>query len=389
MKIAVIGASGLVGATVVEHLIKREACEVIPFIHSSGNAWRLARLGIKLEQLDVLDPIAVQEALRGCTHIVNCSRGDNTVLLRGLKHLLGAAGKIGIRQFVHLSSVAVYGDPPHPDSSKEDAPANPAKGTYGWAKLQQDKMVQAAAKRGLPATILCPPNISGPFSYYLLNVLGALRRNAVALFDNGENVCVLSDVANLAHAIELAIMRGPGDGRRMFITDDEHVTWRMVIDELTPLLPNFDVNRLPSMGRSPDATGVPAQPAPNPSLLRSLRHLVSSDVRAALRKDPLWAKFDKALRSSVSLFGSDFEERMRLRIEGPIPIAKPEPVHQIDAVLSTHQLRKVWHDCGRAKDILGYKPRYTFSQSMEAFRHWYRVNSGIETEYSDLLAALA
>ena len=75
-RIAVIGASGFVGSTLVEQLLMGTD-EVVPFIHSSGNAWRIARLGIELRALDLLDGRQVEAALHGVTHVVNCSRGGD------------------------------------------------------------------------------------------------------------------------------------------------------------------------------------------------------------------------------------------------------------------------------------------------------------------------
>ena len=161
-RVAVVGASGLVGATLVESLLRRGRTEVRPLIHSSGNAWRLARRGIELRPVSLLDPKGLADALRDCTHIVNCSRGGDDVMLQGLKNLLEIAKAMGTARFVHLSSVAVYGDPPPPESVREDAPARPKKETYGAIKLAQDEMVRKAAGAGLPAVVLCPPNISGP-----------------------------------------------------------------------------------------------------------------------------------------------------------------------------------------------------------------------------------
>ena len=70
-----MGASGFVGVTVVERLLARGADEVVPSIHGSGNAWRLARLGIDLRTLYLLDPGQVESALAGFIHVVNCSPG--------------------------------------------------------------------------------------------------------------------------------------------------------------------------------------------------------------------------------------------------------------------------------------------------------------------------
>ncbi|HEY9446059.1 MAG TPA: NAD(P)-dependent oxidoreductase, partial [Burkholderiales bacterium] len=137
-RIAVVGASGLVGSTLTERLLAQGADEIVPFIHSSGNAMRLARRGVELKMLDLMEPTQVEAALAGVTHVVNCSRGSDEVMLTGLSNLLAASRKHRVERFVHLSSVAVYGDPPPPESSAEDAPALPARGTYGWIKLQQD-----------------------------------------------------------------------------------------------------------------------------------------------------------------------------------------------------------------------------------------------------------
>ena len=136
-RIAVVGASGFVGATLVEHLLTQaQQDEVLPFIHSSGNAWRLARLGIKLYPLNLLAQDQVEAAVAGCTHVVNCSRGDPEVMIKGLASLLAASRKHNIQRFIHLSSVLVYGDPPPPGSVHENAVTCPTKGTYGELKLQ-------------------------------------------------------------------------------------------------------------------------------------------------------------------------------------------------------------------------------------------------------------
>ena len=111
-RIAIVGASGFVGSTLVERLLAQGRDEVLPFIHSSGNAMRLARLGIELPTIDLLVRDQVDAALRGCTHVVNCALGGADAALRGLRNLLAACRKHKVERFIHLSSVLVYGDPP-------------------------------------------------------------------------------------------------------------------------------------------------------------------------------------------------------------------------------------------------------------------------------------
>ena len=386
-KIAVIGASGLVGSTLVERMLATGSHDVLPLIHSSGNAWRLARLGLELWPLNLLDYDQVKTKLVGCTHVVNCSRGTDEVMIKGLANMLKASRAAGVTGFIHLSSVAVYGDPPSPESVSEDA-ACPRhdKESYEGLKARQDEMVIQAARRGLPSAILCPPNISGPCSYFLLNVLQALGSRQFALLEDGSAPCVLVDVLNLCHAIELALDDASTEVQRLFVTDDEDTTWRQVVDGLLPLLDSgFMVESTSQLVLSEARASVNSSSF---SIVRSLKHLVSSTVREALRKDPLWAKVDRELRKSVTYLGSAMEEKLRLAIEGNLPVPRPPKGRTINANLCAQQLRGVRHSCAKAKKHLGYQPVVSFADSMEAFRRWYQATHHMNSAYWDLLKRL-
>lgn len=377
-QIAVIGASGLVGSALVERLLARHAGDaVVPFVRSSGNAMRLARRGLHLEMLDLLNGAQVEAALSGATHVVNCSRGDEEVMLGGLANLLAACRRNRVEKLVHLSSVAVYGDPPPPQSERESCAPAAAKGSYGWLKLQQDRMLAKAADEGLRATVLCPPNIAGPHSYFLVSLVDALRTGRFALLEDGSAPCSLVDVSNLAYAIELALDGGPNDGRRMFVTDAECTDWRSVIAHLMPLVQVHQP--VPTISRQQVAAldaGGGTRPV---SVVRSIAHLVSSDVRAALRQDPLWAKLDTGLRRAVHRMGKPVEDKVRAAVEGPLSPVKVARGVRFDAALCRQQLRGVRHSCALAKERLGYEPLHTTAESMEAFRAWYRYSHGMDT----------
>lgn len=386
-RVAVLGASGFVGATLVERLLAGGRWDVVPVVHSSGNAWRVARLGLDLVSVDLLDETGVRQALAGCSHVVNCSRGDDKVMLKGLETLLAAARREDIERFVHLSSVAVYGDPPVAGSEREEAPTDPVRGSYGWVKLKQDGMVERAARAGLSAVALCPPNIGGPYSPYLLGILAALRGGRIPLVDGGSRPCNLVDVDNLAYAIELSLSAGPSDGRRLFITDHQHASWGQVAEELLPLLPTSAPQ--PGTVTAEDlARRVAAARPPQPSLLRSLKHLVSSDMREVVRRDPLLARVDGLVRGSVALLGPAVESRLRRSIEGPAPIPRSRTGPAIELRLTAQQLRTVVHSPARAVETLGYRPPHTFSASMRAFRDWYRYTTGADSGFGDLYARL-
>jgi nucleoside-diphosphate-sugar epimerase len=280
--------------------------------------------------------------------------------------------------------VAIYGDLPPPDSVTEIEPGPVAKNTYGWIKLQQDQLVKAAAQNGLPTTILCPPNICGPYSYFLLQLIDALAQGEFALLEDGSACCSTVDVRNLAHAIDLALRNGAAVGRRYFVTDDADVTWARLVAGLTPLLSDPHIASV-----NTDQLQVPDVVGPKSSVLGSILHLVSSDVREALRKDPLLQRVDVALRGLAGSLGSGVEERLRESIEGPINVTVRTPQARLNLRLCAQQLRGVQHSCDRLKRELGYAPLVDFDTSMRAFRAWYIALAGTDGEGGDLLDHLA
>lgn len=382
-RIVVLGASGFVGTLLTERLTSAPGAQVVPVIHSAASAWRLARRTTPLVQLDLADRAGLQDVMKGATHVVNCTRGPRPVMIDGLRNILEACRSSGVGRLVHLSSVLVYGDPPAAASVREDAPAAPLPGSesYGYIKFEQDEMVKDAARAGLATVVLCPPNITGPFSGYVLGIANGLRSGSFRLLEDGSGPCNLVDVRNLCHAIELALdVEGEAtDGSRLFITDGADVTWRHVVDEL---LAFSGATNVPSIGRAElERLVAAASAAPRSTLRGSLRHLISGDVRAALRKDPTLAKVEKLARGAVARLGHHLESRLRLGIEGPAPVSRPDPYAGLAVGLCAQQLRNVRHQILRAREVLDYEPPVSFAQSMADFRAWYRAFHGQDSSY--------
>lgn len=377
MKLAIFGATGFVGATLAERLIGWPGVELRLFCRGFGGAWRLARAGAPLAAVDILDRAAVVAALAGCTHVVNCTRGDSDVMIRGFGNLLEASRKAGIARFVHLSSTAVYGDPPPLESAEESAPARPLAGSYGAEKLAQDVMVEEAAAKGLSCAVLCPPNISGVYSSFVCNVLADLRVGTFALVEGGGLALNVVDVDNLAHAIELALAVPKVDAKRIFVTDGERLTWRDLADALMPLAERTS----PLADLPAELFAAQPRPAAKTSLWRSAKHLVSSDVREALRRDPLLARLDRRLRRLAGLAGARIEDALRLSIEGPLKVMKVADRNHYASRYNAMQLRKVTHRIDRARAVLGYAPVLDFSASMARFRAWYEGSHGFGADF--------
>jgi nucleoside-diphosphate-sugar epimerase len=376
--VAIFGAAGFVGSTLVEHLLARGDWNVRPCIHSSGGAWRLAPLGLELHAVDVTNREAVREVLRGCTHVVNAARGERDVMISGLGNLLRESRAAGVARFVHLSSVSAYGiREPGTFLRSADPPTGSLTG-YGQTKLEQDRMVEGAHRSGLPCVALAPPYISGAYSGFLLQVLGALRIGSLALVDCGGLPCSLIDVQNLAIALERALVCERAEGRRLLVTDDDTRTWRDLVDALAPL--SDGAPDPPTLSRE-EATRLASQPTPPASLGATLRTigsiLTGPATRRALAGDPLIGR-------AYAVASTALPEWVKRRIPGRRPPAAPEaraePSSRHERHLLEVQLRAIRHDCSDAKKALDYRPALDFDRSIEAFAAWYRVTHGFGTE---------
>ena len=383
-KVAILGASGFVGSTLFEYLTRHTDHELLPFAHSSGGASCLAHLGLSLKQVDMLDRNALADALEGVDYVLNCARGNKEVMVTGMENLVRAARKAKVRKLVHLSSVAVYGDPPHPDSTNEDAPASPAPASYGAIKLTQDELIQRAAEDGLGAVILCPPNIIGPYSDYVLDILQSIERSRFKLIDDGRHPISVIDVINLCSAFVSALESNVADGRRLFICQPESTTWLDMYHALEPVLRQpFD---LPSVAESEYLATLSPTPSAQPTVSgNALTHLVSDEVRTAIRLHPTWAAIEGAAKGAVRRIGGRTEDYMRDVAVGPMRVDQAVKARNEDTPLIAQQLRKVHHNPARAASDIDFVPPLSFDQSMARFRQWYTEYMAADTPAWSLL----
>ncbi len=388
MNVTILGASGLVGATIYEHLRATGSYDVRPVIHSSsGKAARLARFDLDLTMADVRSLELVRTAIEGTTHVINCTRGSTDVLIRGMKNIIAACRSCRVERLVHLSSVLVYGDRPDPASVREEARARPSPG-YATAKLHQDQMAAAAARRGLPVVTLCIPIVSGPYSTYLPELLTAMRQGALPLVEEGGQPVNLIDVRNLAVALERALVGGRADGGRIFVTDGGKCTWRDLVDALMPLAEPCPP--LPAMTRQ-QATALTGEGSLIAATRRAVARILQLDEVRAI------AKNERHLANTYSRLVDRIHASPRWLRDRLIALAEPGHLETADASqqpayssrLIEHQLRSVRHSIDLAKSELGYVPASDFQTNMTTYRTWYTTMYGYGGPFWDLYRRLA
>jgi nucleoside-diphosphate-sugar epimerase len=370
-RVLITGAAGFIGSRLCEVLHLLQACEVRAFIHSTGSAARVARLPLDFIVGDLCDSKAVQRATADCDAVVHLARGSARVMRAGLDNVLRSAVEHRISRFVHMSSVAVYGNNPPAESVTEDAIARRTDLAYGNEKLAQENRIRRyAQKQSLPAVILRPPNVYGPFSPFTTGVMNKIGSGAVAIVDGGNNPCNLVYVENLVEAIMLALWKPQAVGQTFFVTDRDVVTWKRCLDDYAEMqgkcLPHISAAQLVPIERT--------------YIFRdSLRKLpavfFSGDFRRPLQRIPLFERVERFLYERFELLPLVTQQSIRLWLQGPERISA-RALRRFSASdnIMAAQTRKVAHSSEKARALLGYSAAVSYEEGLALTKEWLRFS---------------
>lgn len=368
-KIAIFGASGFVGSALVERLFFDKDYDFRAFIHSFGNAARIARLRIKIESLDILDYHQVKKKLHGCNVVVNCSRGGTPIMMKGLKNIVKASIKNKIKKFIHIGSIAIYGDNPTSLSKNETASPNPGSNSYGVVKLKQDKMIFGLHASGVPSVILCPSNISGPYSPFVLAAAHKLLSNEIALIDDGIYPTNLIHVDNLVEAILSIVESEEGFGERYFVNEVEKTTWKEFYEELKEIL---HINtELRSVSRDEVLTTLNRTKKAN-QFADYLRILKSREFRDTLSVFPAFKKINEFACNTFNGLNPNIQNKLRQKLTGPIVIKKESTRINLNDPHIKVQVRQIYHSPQKIISKTNYTPLLNYQQRKETAESWLK-----------------
>jgi nucleoside-diphosphate-sugar epimerase len=374
-RVLITGAAGFMGSRLCEVLSLTKACEVRAFVHSTSSAARIARLPLDFALGDLCDAASVENAMDGCDAVVHLARGSARVMRAGLENVLRAAVRRRPSRFVHMSSVAVYGNDPPPESASEDAPARRTGLPYGDEKLGQELRVRRYARRhALPVVILRPPNVYGPFSPFTLGLLEKIRSGTMAIVDGGRNPCNLVYVDNVIQAVLLALWKPEAVSQTFFVADLERITWEQCLEHHAEMLGT-------SLPRISSADLVaPARERRLRDSLRALPGVVSSpDFRRALQRVPLIRDLEQFVYQRFESLSPNMRQSIRLRLHGPERHDLPSVprFHANDNIIAA-QARKVAHSSDKAVGMLGYNAPVSYSEGMALTRDWLHFSRVID-----------
>ncbi|MEO9022241.1 MAG: NAD-dependent epimerase/dehydratase family protein [Ginsengibacter sp.] len=237
-KILVTGSAGLVGNELIKQLLA--AGEKVKALYHSTPV-SLSHPNLEIAPCDVLDVMALEEAMQGITHvyhnaaIVSYDPGDKRRILKinieGTANVVNACIDNGIKKMVHVSSVAALGRMREGEmvTEKMNWTEETSNSTYGKSKYLSELEVWRGIGEGLEAVIVNPSLILGGDNW---------ETGSSAIFKNAYNefkwytggISGFVDVRDVARVMIL-LMNSEINAQR-FILNGENLSYREIFSSI-------------------------------------------------------------------------------------------------------------------------------------------------------------
>lgn len=206
MNIAVFGASGEIGARLVQIILLESKENVLAF--SRNKSPRLARWDkLNFISTGLKDKEVISEQLKGIDVVVNCAvdkgtySSDEEAIEKNnsiLKVILEASEAAGVKRFIHLSSIAVL--PAKLETTHfENNIYNNDSDLYSRIKIETEKIILAHSGN-MQCITLRPGIVYGPYMHWSKLIFTRLQNYKVIL-PSESNVCHAVHVDDLVRLI--------------------------------------------------------------------------------------------------------------------------------------------------------------------------------------------
>ncbi|MET0180168.1 MAG: NAD-dependent epimerase/dehydratase family protein [Novosphingobium sp.] len=239
MRIAVTGASGLIGANVVRAALAA-GHEVVALARDGSDCGELEALGVPVARADILGPIDfLAGALAGADVLIHTAAtfsysasasALHKIAVQGTRAVLQAAAAVGIRRAVITSSSVVFGYSHRPEARSEavrmsDPAGEPA---YVAAKIAQDRAaLELGETLNVEVVLACPTMTIGPTAAVLgpsnAVILAYLADATRSTYPGGCNIVSAADVG-AAHLL----LAQHGAAGRHYLLGAENLRWSQI-----------------------------------------------------------------------------------------------------------------------------------------------------------------
>jgi nucleoside-diphosphate-sugar epimerase len=213
----ITGGAGFLGINLTRFLLEK-GHRVVSFDISQEYDYPEKNNGmVSVIQGDIRDFGAVNVAITGSDIVVHTAAAlplysaedIHTTDIDGTRNVLQAAYGAGIKQVIQISSTAVYGIPDHHPLIEDDKLIGV--GPYGIAKIDAEKVCEEFRNKGMVVPILRPKSFIGPerLGVFALFYDWASTGHGFPMIGSGNNRYQLLDVYDLCEAIYLCATLPP------------------------------------------------------------------------------------------------------------------------------------------------------------------------------------
>jgi nucleoside-diphosphate-sugar epimerase len=378
--VLVTGGTGFIGSRLVEKLVVEQRAHVRVLVRNFARAARIARFPVEMIRGDLTDRQSIKCAVAGCAVVFHCAYDFSGTRDEQKRTGLEATGGLAeavltnhVPRMVHVSSFSVY-DPMSDSELTESSHWPASRNWYVRMKRASERMLQKMHQReGLPVVVLQPSLVYGPYSpHWTMDIVTKLKTGIVPLVDDGNGYCNAVFIDDVADALILAATQPECIGKTFLISGEQPVTWKqfygayeealgirstvpMTVEELSERRKKQRKEsslpyRLKNAARIPEVFSLLAGLPMVPTALRTTRLLLSDDRWATLK-----ARVTQNGMQNHSSNGT-----------------AAKPIHIPDeALLSLYQSKtRVCID--KAKEQLGYSPKFDFERGMEVTAQFIR-----------------
>lgn len=322
----ITGATGFIGSHLATRLLN-EGHQVRVLCRKESVKKLLPEIAKESEIAfgDLKDEASLDRAVQGATHIYHCAgqvadwgsdQEFNAANVQGTAWLLESAARHGVKRFVHLSSIAVFGVP-SPENFTDETPYGPGLDPYSRTKIEGEKLVlEAFRKKNLPVTVLRPAVVYGPRSTWLEEPLRMIQKGKMFLLDRGKGSCHPCYIENLIDAMVLVSEHSAAIGQSYIIGDDDPISFARYFQGVASL----------------------------------------ADQGPIKRSIPL---------TIARAIATTFEATARLTRSNSRPLLTHTAIDMV-CTRSTMSMNKIRRE-------LGYRPRYRFDQAIQELRSVYSI----------------
>jgi len=245
MTVAVTGATGFIGQVLVKKLVEAgEKVRVI--VRAESQLAGLKKLPVEINQADLSDEKSLLKALSQCQRIYHLAAYARNwsptpedfyrINVNGLKNILEAASKSGLKRVVYVSSSVVNG----PSSGEAVSESSPRKcpgyfTEYEKSKALSEKIIPEFLQRRLEIIVAKPTRVFGPGKMTEANSVTRmirmyLRYHFCLILNNGKEIGNYVYVDDVVEGLRLAMDKGrPGED---YILGGENISLSGFFDTL-------------------------------------------------------------------------------------------------------------------------------------------------------------